>query len=167
ERTCSNKEVERDDDSKNNHPALRLRRELGLLGNPRQNLHQLPPLERLRKEPVHSGSETCCAVFLERVGSQRKYGNAAGALLYLQGANCSRRLNSVLARHMQIHEQKIVVSAGRLACTPCLHGGIASRNHGGLMAELDEQRFRKQRVDLIVLGDEDCKSLPRVSCSSF
>ena len=130
--------------------------------NAREHGRKLLAVERLRQEAVHAGGEAGVAIFGKGIGGERDDRRAARAVRLFRGADAPRRLDAVEARHVHIHQHQIIGRAGGSAAG---QDSIAacrwSRRSGDGRAR--QQRARQQRVDLVVLRDQDRQTVRRSS----
>ena len=77
------------------------------------------------------------------------------ARLRLGGADAAGGFQAVHARHLHVHQHQIVRRAGGARGGPGFDRRFAVAGDGRAMAEPRQQRARKQRVDLVVLGHQD------------
>ena len=82
-------------------------------------------------------------------------GVRARAALGLGGADAARGLEPVDAGHMHVHQHEIVGLAGARAPRARPRPRPRRWRNGRAVAEPAQQRAREQRVDLVVLGDQD------------
>ena len=82
-------------------------------------------------------------------------GVRGGSPLGLGGADAPRGFEPVHARHLHVHQDEIVGRAGLARGVPALQRRGAALGNGRPVAEPRQQRARQQRVDLVVLGDQD------------
>ena len=111
-------------------------------------------VERLDQKAVHAGGDAVVAVFGGCAGGQRDDPRARAVVLGFQHADAARGFETVHAGHVQIHQHTVERRAGVARGAPACDGGAAAAGHGRAMAELDQKRADKQRVDLVVLGDQ-------------
>ena len=70
-------------------------------------------------------------------------------------ADPARRFEAVHARHVQVHEHAVEGMPAARAASQDFDRRFAAVGHGRVVAELDQEGAREQRVDLVILGDED------------
>ena len=71
------------------------------------------------------------------------------------GADAAGGFQPVHARHLHVHQYQVVRLSGCARGGPGFHRRFAVAGDGRAMAEPRQQRAREQRVDLVVLGDQD------------
>ncbi len=98
------------------------------------------------------------------VGGERDDRRARAAAFGFGGADAARGLEAVDAGHVHVHQHEVVGRAGRARREPGLDRGGAVLGDGRAMAEPCQQRARQQRVDLVVLGDQDRAAGRRADC---
>ena len=115
-----------------------------------QRAEKLLGIDRLGDEVVHARRLAALAILVEGIGGHRQDGQrrAAG-----QRADGARRLQTVHARHLHIHEDQVVAAATRLlqrlkAVVGDLH----------LQSDLGQEFHRDFLVDLVVLGQQDASA---------
>ena len=122
---------------------------------PLQNLRQPVAVERLGEKAVHAGRDAGLAVLVECIGGQRDDRGAWPIACGLGGADASGGLDAVAAGHVHVHQHEAVRLAGGARRKPRLDRGRAIAGDGRTMTELCQERAGEQRVDLVVLGDQD------------
>ena len=81
------------------------------------------------------------------------------------GADAARGFDAVDARHLHVHQHQVVGAAGAARRVPGLDRRLAVARDRRTVAEPRQQRAREQRVDLVILGDQDRQALRR--CGGF
>ncbi len=78
-----------------------------------------------------------------------------------QAADALGGVDAVELRHLDVHQHQIVGRAGGFRRQPGFQRLFAVGGDDGVMAEPAEQRAHQQRVDLVVLGDQDRQARAR------
>ena len=95
----------------------------------------------------------------KRIGGERNNRRAAAAGFRLDRADAARRFDAVDAAHAHIHQDQVERQARTIRGEERFHRGVTARHHLRAVAELLQQRARQQRVDLVVLRDQDRQSV--------
>ena len=95
----------------------------------------------------------------ERIGGERDDRRARSSRFGLGGADAARRFDAVEPRHVHVHQHEIVGRAGsRASCQACSAAAPLPARPARWPSRASSARV-EQRVDLVVLGDQDASAL--------
>src|SRR2546425_5918916 len=109
------------------------RREMPRGGQPGERVGELFAIERLDQEAVHSSFKTGIAILHQRVRCQREDRRLAARLAGLKATDPPGGFDAVELRHLDVHQNEIVGSAGGFGCEPRFQRCFAIGGDDGMM----------------------------------
>src|SRR5436189_1814704 len=109
------------------------RREMARGGQPGERVGEFFPIERLDQEAVHSSFKTGIAILHQRVRCQREDRRLAARLAGLKATDPPGGFDAVELRHLDVHQNQIIGSAGGFGCQPRFQRRFAIGGDDGMM----------------------------------